>query len=195
MSPVVVACGRPPRSARMRPRRTARRRPRTSKRHLRRRWLLREERHTCGALSRQPGVIGADVAGPGRRPGFGARGSRRRRVRRRHRGRGQPVVVGRVEPGSRPAGGRPEGLALTPAVVGALRSGQSSWPRPSGGAYLPFPLLGVARGHVGWTGFSSSLERGRAARSGRVPGAYLRLAASCAGAMKPSGHGQTSSST
>ena len=49
-------------------------------------------------------------------------------------------------------------------------------------------------GARGWTGVRPSLERGRAARSGRVPGAYLRHAGG-SGDMKPSGHGQSSSST
>ena len=96
---------------------------------------VRQDRHTCGALSRQRAVSCAGEAGPGRRSGVGARWC------------GAGVVAGVV-------GREPGWLGACP-----------SW--------APW------RWARWWTGVRSSLERGRAARSGRVPGAYLRHAAGC----------------
>ena len=106
--------------------------------------------------------MGSGEVGPGRRPGVGARQVLRRRVRR-HSQRGQ-VVGGRVESGSRPAAGRPEGLALTAAVVMP-----GDWDHGHG-PVLGRGLLAVPVGHSvvgrGTVNLASVLERARGGQPG-----------------------------
>ena len=94
--------------------------------------------------------------------------------------------------GSRPAAGRPEGLALTLAVVEPAARDNGDGPAPRAGPPCPSrPGWPWAR-WVDWLQFS--LERGRAARSVGCLG-HTFVTPPGVGDMKPSGHGQTSSST
>ncbi len=109
-------------------------------------------RHTCGAVSRQPVCLAPARHGPGRGArSTGATRSTLTTFADVGQSAGWSLVVASSR-GSRPGVGRPEGLALTPAVVEPGAEDNGSGPARRAGAYLPSGSVD-GRGHCGWTGF------------------------------------------